>query len=43
MQTVQLNGADPVEVAKKMGGVLIMVNLSEDTAMIAGGDISKLG
>jgi len=43
MNTIHLNGADPKEVAKLMGGTLIMVNVTDDTAMIAGGDPSKLG
>lgn len=49
MNTIQLNGADADEVANKIGGTLIMVNITDimvnitdDTAMIAGGDLTKL-
>lgn len=42
MNTVHLNGADAEKIAELMGGTLIMVNESDDTAMIAGGDPSKL-
>lgn len=42
MQTVHLNGADPYKIADLMGGTLIMVNQSDDTALIAGGDTAKL-
>jgi hypothetical protein len=43
MNTIHLNGADADKVAKLIGGTLIIVNTSDDTAMIAGGDLSKLG
>lgn len=42
MNTVHLNGADPAKIAELIGGTLIMVNTTDDTAMIAGGDVSKL-
>jgi hypothetical protein len=42
MNTIHLNGSDPTKVAELIGGVLIMVNVTDDTAMIAGGDLSKL-
>ena len=42
MKTIHLNGADAVKIAEKMGGTLIMVNESADTALISGGDSSKL-
>lgn len=35
-------GADAEKVAELIGGTLIMVNESDDTAMIAGGDLTKL-
>ena len=42
MNTIHLNGADAEAIAKLIGGTLIMVNVTDDTAMIAGGDLSKL-
>jgi hypothetical protein len=42
MYRVHLNGADPEKTAELMGGTLIMVDVTHDTAMIAGGDPSKL-
>lgn len=42
MHKVTLNGADPQKIADIMGGVLIMHNVTDDTALISGGDISKL-
>ena len=42
MNTIHLNGADAERIAELIGGTLIMVNESDDTAMIAGGDITKL-
>lgn len=42
MNTIHLNGADANKIAEIIGGTLIMVNVSDDTAMIVGGDISKL-
>ena len=42
MHTIQLNGADAVKIAEKIGGTLIMVNTTDDTALISGGDLSKL-
>jgi len=42
MNTIKLNGADAQKIAALIGGTLIMVNVSDDTAMIAGGDITKL-
>ena len=42
MHTVQLNGANPEKIAEIMGGTLIMHNVTDDEAMIAGGDVEKL-
>jgi hypothetical protein len=42
MNTIHLNGADAHKVAELIGGVLILWNITDDTAMIAGGDLSKL-
>lgn len=42
MNTVSLNGADAEAIAELIGGTLIMVDVTNDEAMIAGGDISKL-
>ncbi len=42
MNTIQLNGADAHEVAKKIGGTLILWNITADSAMIAGGDVTLL-
>lgn len=42
MHTIYLNGANPESIAKQIGGTLILVNVTDDTAMIAGGDPSKL-
>lgn len=42
MNTIKLSGADPQKVAELIGGTLIMHDITNDTAMIAGGDISKL-
>ena len=42
MNTVKLNGASAEKIAKLIGGVLIMVNLTDDTATISGGDITLL-
>jgi len=42
MNEVKLNGASAEKVAELIGGVLIMVDLTNDTAMIVGGDLSKL-
>lgn len=42
MNKVKLNGADPEKIAKLIGGTLILVNISDDEALIAGGDLSKL-
>lgn len=42
MNTIHLNGSDPYKVAKLIGGTVILVNLTDDTVMISGGDISKL-
>jgi len=42
MHTVHLNGADAQKIADLMGGVLIMHNVTDDTALISGGDPSKL-
>ena len=42
MHKIHLNGADAEKVAEIMGGVLIMVNETDDVASIAGGDPSKL-
>ncbi|MDR6794709.1 hypothetical protein J2X12_004143 [Pseudarthrobacter oxydans] len=42
MNTINLNGADADKVAELIGGTLILVNITDDTAMIAGGDLSKL-
>lgn len=42
MNTIKLNGADAQKIADLIGGTLIMVNVTDDTAMIAGGDASKL-
>lgn len=40
MNTIKLNGADAEKVAELIGGTLIAIN--GDTAIIAGGDLSKL-
>lgn len=42
LHTVHLNGADAQKIADLMGGVLIMHNVTDDTATISGGDRSKL-
>ncbi len=42
MNQVNLNGADAQEVADLIGGVLILVNTTDDIASIAGGDLTKL-
>ena len=42
MHTIELNGANPDTIANLIGGTLILVNVTDDTAMIAGGDLSKL-
>jgi hypothetical protein len=42
MHTIGLNGANPEAIAELIGGTLILVNVSADTAMIAGGDLTKL-
>lgn len=42
MNTIHLNGADADAIANLIGGTVIMVNITDDTAMIAGGDLSKL-
>lgn len=42
MNNVHLNGADAQSVADLIGGTLIMVNVSDDTAMISGGNPDKL-
>lgn len=42
MTTVHLSGADAQAIADLMGGTLIMINESDDTALISGGDSSKL-
>lgn len=42
MHTVHLNGADAQKIADLMGGVLIMHNVTDDTALISGGDPSKI-
>ena len=42
MNTINLNGADPKKIATLIGGTLVLVNITDDTAMIAGGDLSKL-
>ena len=41
MHTVHLNGADAQKIADLMGGVLIMTNVTDGTALISGGDPSK--
>lgn len=42
MNTIKLNGADPHKIAELIGGTLIMFDITNDEAMIAGGDLSKL-
>ena len=42
MHIVHLNGANAEKIAELIGGTLVMVNESDDTAMIAGGDPAKL-
>jgi hypothetical protein len=42
MNTIHLNGADADKIAELIGGTLILWNITDDTAMIAGGDLSKL-
>lgn len=42
MNTINLQGRDPQEVANLIGGTLILVDITNDTAMIAGGDLAKL-
>lgn len=42
MHKVHLNGADAEKIAELMGGVLIMVDTTNDTATISGGDPAKL-
>lgn len=42
MNRIKLNGADPQKVAELIGGTLIMHDITNDEALIAGGDPSKL-
>lgn len=42
MNTINLNGADAKKVAELIGGTLLLVKITNDTAMISGGDITKL-
>lgn len=42
LNTIKLNGADAQATADLIGGTLIMVDLTNDEAMISGGDITKL-
>ena len=42
MNKIYLNGANAQKIADLIGGTLIMVNETDDTALIVGGDISKL-
>lgn len=42
MNTIHLNGADANKIAEVIGGTLILWNITDGTAMIAGGDLSKL-
>lgn len=42
MNTIKLNGTDANKVADLIGGLLILVNATADTAMIAGGDLTGL-
>ncbi|MBF1637332.1 MAG: hypothetical protein HXO49_02270 [Prevotella sp.] len=42
MHEIKLKGANPEEIAKMVGGTLIMYNATDDVAIIAGGDISKI-
>lgn len=42
MNKVQLNGADPKKIAELMGGTLLLHNVTDDVALISGGDLSKL-
>lgn len=42
MHTVHLNGANPEKIAEIMGGTLIMHDVTNDEATIAGGDVEKL-
>ena len=42
MNKIFLNGADAEKVANIIGGTLIMLNESNDIAMISGGDLSQL-
>ena len=42
MNTIELNGADEQKVADIIGGTLILTDITNDTALIAGGDITKL-
>lgn len=42
MYRIKLNGADVEKVAQLIGGTLIMENVTDGIATIAGGDVSKL-
>lgn len=42
MYTIKLNGAKAEKIAELIGGTLIMFNITDDEAMIAGGDLTKL-
>jgi hypothetical protein len=42
MNTINLNGEDALKVAERIGGTLILWNITDDTAMIVGGDLSML-
>lgn len=42
MNYIHLNGADAQAIADLIGGTLLMVNVTNDIATIAGGDTSKL-
>lgn len=42
MDIIKLNGADAQAVAERIGGTLIMHNITDDEVMIAGGDLTKL-
>lgn len=42
MVKIKLNGADAKKIADLVGGTLIMTDVTNDEALISGGDINKL-
>lgn len=42
MNNIKLNGADAQAIADLIGGTLILVDETNDSCLIAGGDVEKL-